>query len=393
MENQTLEVASEFVDLLYSVLPANKTLPLHEPVFCGNELDYLADCVKSGWVSSVGKYVDQFEAGLADFTGASNVVVVSNGTAALHIALIVAGVKRDDEVLVPAMSFVATANAVSHAGAIPNFVDVTEDTLGICPEKLRYYLKCSTERTSAGIRNKNTKRFLSAIVPMHTFGNPTEIDKICEVGLEFGIPIVEDAAEALGSYYQGRHLGTFGEIGVLSFNGNKIITTGGGGALLFNDSDLGAYAKHLTTTAKVPHPWNFFHDQVGWNYRMPNINAALGCAQLEEISQKLRSKKMLMHKYKEAFAASKNFKFFTTKLSCNQNNWLNAVLLNHPSNTLKEAIIEGAVSKGLGVRPAWALLNSLPMYADCPADDLSTSKKLFDSIINVPSSPQLIDVG
>ena len=393
MENQTLELASEFVDLLFSVLPNDKMLPLHEPDFFGNEQKYLADCVKSGWVSSVGKYVDQFEADLANFTGASNVVVVVNGTAALHIALIIAGVKRDDEVLVPAMSFVATANAVSHAGAIPNFVDVSQDTLGMCPKKLKDYLKCSTEQTSGGIRNKDTKRFLSAIVPMHTFGNPSEIDKICEIGLEFGIPVVEDAAEALGSYYKGRHLGTFGEIGVLSFNGNKIITTGGGGALLFNDPDLSAYAKHLTTTAKVPHQWNFYHDRVGWNYRMPNINAALGCAQLESINQKLHNKKILMKRYKKAFEASKNFKFFASKLSCNQNNWLNAVLLNNPSNTLKEAIIEKAVSRGFGVRPAWNLLNSLPMYVECPSDNLSASKMLFDSIINVPSSPQLIDFG
>lgn len=383
--------AEEFLDLLYAVLPRDEVLPLHEPNLEGNEGKYVNDCVSSGWVSSIGKYVDQFESQLAEYTGASSVVLVVNGTVALQIALTLAGVKHNEEVIVPAMSFVATANAVSHVGAIPNFVDVSKDTLGMCPLKLLDYLKNCTEKTPLGRRNKNTKRKVSAIVPMHTFGNAVEINKICEIGLEFDIPIVEDAAEALGSFFENEHLGTFGKAGVLSFNGNKIITTGGGGALLFKDADLGAYAKHLTTTAKVPHPWNFFHDQVGWNYRMPNINAALGCAQLEAIEEKLKKKRILAQKYKEAFKGSKNFQFFDSNLHSSPNNWLNAAMLTNPCKVVKENVIKTSISNGLGVRPAWSLLNSLPMYSSCPSDNLDVSEQLFDSIINIPSSSQLVD--
>ncbi len=391
MEKSGITPAEEFLELLYAVLPRDEVLPLHEPNFEGNEAKYVNDCVSSGWVSSIGKYVDQFELQLAEYTGASSVVLVVNGTAALQIALTLSGVKHNEEVIVPALSFVATANAVSHVGAIPNFVDVSKDTLGMCPVKLRNYLKNCTEKTPLGRRNKNTKRKVSAIVPMHTFGNAVEINKICEIGLEFGIPIVEDAAEALGSFFENQHLGTFGQVGVLSFNGNKIITTGGGGALLFKNTDLGAYAKHLTTTAKVPHPWNFFHDQVGWNYRMPNINAALGCAQLEAIEEKLKKKRILAQKYKEAFKGSKNFQFFDSKLPSSPNNWLNAAMLTNPCKVVKENVIKTSISNGLGVRPAWNLLNSLPMYSSCPSDNLDVSEQLFDSIINIPSSSQLID--
>ena len=292
---------------------------LHEPEFKGNEWAYVKDCIDTGWVSSVGKYVDEFERKLVEFTGARYAVAVVNGTAALHVALQIAGVKVGDEVLVPALSFVATANAVSHCGAVPHFVDSCESTLGLDVKALAAHLERIAERTAHGYRNKETGRRIAAIVPMHTFGHSVDLASLMEVAARFSLPVVEDAAESLGSTYHGRHTGTFGCMGVLSFNGNKIITTGGGGAILTNDPEIARQAKHLTTTAKQPHRWEFFHDAVAYNYRLPNLNAALGCAQLESLPNFLSRKRQLAANYRKAFEHLPGLHFVDEPLDCHSN--------------------------------------------------------------------------
>ena len=372
---------------------ARGMIALHEPAFEGQERAYVLECIETGWVSSVGKFVDRFEADLAAYTGAKHAVAVVNGTAALQVALQLAGVGRDDEVLIPALSFVATANAVAHLGAVPHFVDSAETTLGLDPAALGAYLEAVAERAGDGWRNARTGRRLAAIVPMHTFGHPVDLTGLVEVAGRYGLPVVEDAAESLGSLYQGRHTGTFGLLGCLSFNGNKVITTGGGGAILTDDAALARHAKHLTTTAKLPHRWAFEHDEVAYNYRLPNLNAALGCAQLEGLPAKLEAKRRLAERYAEAFAATPGLATVREPAGCRSNHWLVAVKLARPDMAARDALLAAANDAGYQCRPVWSLLSRLPMYAACPRAPLPVAEALAASLINVPSSAKLADAG
>ena len=363
---------------------------LHEPTFDGNEWIYLKECLDSTYVSSAGKFVDKLEADLANFTGAKYAVSVVNGTAALHIALKLAGVKDNDEVLVPAITFVATANAVTYCNAIPHFVDSEESTLGMGASKLREYLRGTTEQNNGVCVNTATGRVIRAMVPMHTFGHPVDIEGLLSVSKDFNISMVEDAAESLGSYYFGRHTGTFGLLGTLSFNGNKIITTGGGGAILTNDVDVARHAKHLTTTAKVSHKWEFIHDEIGYNYRMPNINAALGCAQLENIQSKLRVKRNLYNSYEKAFAGVLGIKVFKEPDNCKSNYWLQTLVLNNEFANKRDQIIESTIKSGYMTRPAWKLMCDLAAFRNSPSMDLSVAISLYSHIISIPSSPNIL---
>lgn len=382
-------IEARFLVALESVLPSARPLALHEPLFGGNEWAYVKECLDTGWVSSVGKYVDEFERRLAEITGSRHAVATVNGTAALHVALKLAGVEPNDEVLVPALSFVATANAVAHCGAVPHFVDASVDTLGMDPGALREHLGAVAEASGGAVRNKITGRRLAAIVPMHAFGHPADMEGLAAVAVDFRLPLVEDAAESLGSFYHGRHTGTFGLLGTLSFNGNKVVTTGGGGAILIQNEELARHAKHLTTTAKRPHRWEFFHDAVAWNYRLPNINAALGCAQLERLEEFLGSKRALATRYRQAFAAEADMRFADEPAGCRSNFWLSTVLLKEPSTAIRDRLLAAANDAGFMVRPAWTLLNRLPMYATCPAAPLPVSELLAAAIINLPSSPAI----
>lgn len=370
----------------------NGMIPLHEPEFTGNESALVQNCLDSTFVSSVGKYVGQFEAMLADYTGAKYAVAVINGTAALHIALKLAGVQPQDEVLVPTLSFVATANAVAHCGAVPHFVDSSLDTMGMDPSVLAEYLATIAEPIPQGLRNRHTQRRIAAIVPMHTYGHPVDMTSLLEVANRWGLPVVEDAAESLGSTYKGRHTGTFGKLGTLSFNGNKIITTGGGGAILTNDPELAHHAKHITTTAKCPHRWEFFHDEVAWNYRLPNLNAALGCAQMERLLDFLARKRELTNRYRMAFSGLTGIRFMVEPEQSRSNYWLNTVRLEEPDMNIRDKVLAAANDAGYQCRPTWTLLHKLPMFADCPRATLPVAERLEASLINLPSSAKLVDL-
>jgi perosamine synthetase len=362
---------------------------LHEPNFDGNESVYLQQCLESTYVSSVGKFVDRFESDLANYTGAKYAISLVNGTAALHLALKLAGVQAGHEVLLPALTFVATANAISYCGAIPHFVDCEEDTLGINGTKLREYLLENTSQSSGKCVNKNTGRIISALVPMHTFGHPSDLETLLSIAHDFNITLVEDAAESLGSYYCGQHTGTFGLLGTLSFNGNKTITTGGGGAILTNDLDLARRAKHLSTTAKITHAWEFRHDEIGYNYRMPNINAALGCAQLEKLPSKLIAKRDLFDRYKSAFADLEGVQLFDQPKNCQSNYWLQTLLLHEDLCEKRDLVLEATNAAGIMTRPVWVLLNELAAFKSSPTSDLTIAQSLSRRIINIPSSPTL----
>ena len=362
---------------------------LHEPSFDGNEWIYLKECLDSNYVSSVGKFVDQFELSLANYTGAKYAVSVVSGTAALQIALKLAGVKSGEEVLLPALTFVATANAISYLGAIPHFVDSEESTLGIDVVKLREYLSANTERQSGLCINKSTERVIRALVPMHTFGHPSDLEQLMSIARDFNLVLVEDAAESLGSFYQGQHTGTFGLLGTLSFNGNKTITTGGGGAILTNDEALARRAKHLTTTAKISHKWEFDHDEIGYNYRMPNINAALGCAQMEKLPEKISSKRELFKRYKEKFNLISGASIFVEPKNCQSNYWLQTLLLEEDSVDLRDSVLEASNKEGIMARPAWKLMSNLAPYRNSPAMSLKGANSLYRRVINLPSSPGL----
>ena len=363
---------------------------LHEPSFEGNEWLYLKECLDSTFVSSVGKFVDRFEDELATYTGAKYAISVVNGTAALQIALKLAGVQENDEVLVPALTFVATVNAITYCNAIPHFVDSEEGTLGIDTSKLRDYLQRNTSQQSGKCVNNLSGRIVRALVPMHTFGHPSDIDGLLSIANDFNIVLVEDAAESLGSFYHGQHTGTFGLFGTLSFNGNKTITTGGGGAILTNNEALARHAKHLTTTAKIPHAWEFRHDEIGYNYRMPNINAALGCAQLEKLSDKLASKRELFKRYQSAFAQVEGVSLFSEPESSQSNYWLQTLVLDGSESENRDLILESTNNTGIMTRPAWELMNDLEPFKGFPSMDLSTAKSLLKRIINIPSSPGLV---
>ena len=367
----------------------NRLIALHEPEFTGNESTLVQDCLDSTFVSSVGKYVDQFEAMLADYTGAKHVVAVVNGTAALHIALQLAGVQPNDEVLVQALSFVATANAVAHCSAVPHFVDSSPDTLGMDPVALAEYLATVADQTPQGLRNRHTGHRIAAIVPMHTYGHPVDMAPLMEVANRYRLPVVEDAAESLGSTYQGQHTGTFGKFGILSFNGNKIITTGGGGAILCNDAELARHAKHLTTTAKRSHRWEFFHDELAWNYRLPNLNAALGCAQMERLSDFLVRKRALADRYQAIFSRLAGIRFVVEPVHSRSNYWLNTVRLEESDMNVRDKVLAVVNDAGYQCRPTWTLLHKLPMFADCPRAPLAMAERLEASLINLPSSAKL----
>jgi perosamine synthetase len=362
---------------------------LHEPRFQGNESAYLQDCLDSTFVSSVGPFVDRFESELAEYTGARHAITVVNGTAALHVALLLAGVERDDEVLIPALSFVATANAVHYCGAVPHFVDSDERTLGMDPVALRRRLEDVAELRAGGVFNRQTGRRIRTIVPMHTFGHPSDVLALLEVARDFSMNLVEDSAESLGSFMNGQHTGTFGLLGVLSFNGNKTITTGGGGAILTDDSVLARRAKHLTTTAKVPHLWEYIHDEVGFNYRLPNLNAALGCAQMEQLPDFLGSKRRLYERYQQAFEAVAGVSMFREPEGSSSNYWLQALVLDESNISKRDSLLTGLNEAGFMSRPAWMLLNRLAPYAGCPAAPLPTAEYLQLRVINLPSSAGL----
>jgi perosamine synthetase len=384
-----LGLEERFLAALRSVLPQDASIALHEPEFAGNEWAYVKACIDTGWVSSAGSYVDEFERRLEEVTGSKHAVATVNGTAALHVALRLAGVTAGDEVLVPALSFVATANAVAYCGAAPHFVDSEAATLGMDPDALRDYLRTATETTAGGLRNKATGRRVAAVVPMHAFGHPARMEELLRISHDARVPLVEDAAESLGSSYGASHTGTLGHLGALSFNGNKIVTTGGGGAILTQDDALARHAKHLTTTAKCDHRWEYVHDELGWNYRLPNINAALGCAQLERLPDMLARKRRLAMRYREAMASLDELQFVGEPAGCRSNFWLNAVLLREPSEVVRDRLLAVTNEAGVMTRPAWALLNTLPMYADCPSAPLPAAGRLHASIVNVPSSAGL----
>ena len=359
---------------------------LHEPSFTGNEWRYLKECLDSTFVSSVGKFVDRFEADLAAFTGTKHAVAVVNGTAALHIAMKLVGVKADDEVLVPALTFVATANAVTYCGAVPHFVDSEARTLGMDAAKLRDYLASHTEQRAGQCVNRATGRVIRALVPMHTFGHPVDLDRLLAVAHDFNLALVEDAAESLGSYYHGRHTGTFGLMGTLSFNGNKTITTGGGGAILTNDAALACYAKHITTTAKLQHAWEYRHDEIGYNYRLPNLNAALGCAQLERLPAMLIAKRELFQRYRVAFAPVLGVRLMAEPEHCQSNYWLQTLLLDLEFAGQRDAVLQATNDAGFMTRPAWILMHELTPFKDCPYMDLACAQSLSQRLINIPSS-------
>lgn len=368
----------------------SRRVALHEPTFRGNEWVYVKECLDTTFVSSVGKFVDRFEADLATFTGARHAVAVVNGTSALHVALKLAGVIQHDEVLVPALSFIATANSVVYCGAVPHFVDSDSGTLGLDAGKLREHLSATTEIRGGVCVNRSTGRAIRVVVPMHTFGHPVDLEGLQSVCCDFGLCMVEDAAESLGSYYDGIHTGTFGRLGVLSFNGNKTITTGGGGAIVTNDPDLARRAKHITTTAKLPHAWEYRHDETGFNYRMPNLNAALGCAQIEQLPSFLESKRRLYGAYKKAFTGVRNVSLFAEPPRSRSNYWLQALVLDEGTEGLLEGILKATNAEGFMTRPIWTLMHHLPPYRECPRMDLSQAESLARRVINIPSSPGLI---
>ncbi len=367
---------------------AGETVMLHAPTFAGNEKKYLNECIDSTFVSSVGPFVDRFENEIAKFTGATKAVVCVSGTNALHMAMMLVGVERDDEVLTQALTFIATCNAISYIGAHPVFIDVDLDTMGLSPDALERWLEKNAEMRHGECFNKTTGRRIKACVPMHTFGHPVRLDEIVDICRRWNIELVEDAAESIGSYYKGRHTGTFGRVGAISFNGNKTITTGGGGMLLFQDEELGKFAKHITTQAKVPHRWAFVHDHIGYNYRMPNINAALGCAQLEQIDRFLESKRATAQAYIDYFAGEPHgVRFMKEPDGTRSNYWLNAVLL--PDHESQQAFLQFTNDHGVMTRPVWELMNRLDMFKDAQTDGLKNTAYLADRIVNIPSSVKL----
>ncbi len=375
-----------FEDIINFIQETYKTkdfIPLHEPRFSGNEKKYLGECIDSTFVSSVGKFVNEFEEKIASYTGAKYAIATSNGTSALHIALLLAKIKEGDEVITQPLTFVATCNAISYCNAQPVFIDVDKDTMGLSPSALKIFLEnCTSIKNQQCINNK-TGKVIRACIPMHTFGNPCRIDEIKDMCDEYHICLIEDAAESLGSLYKGKHTGTYGEMGVISFNGNKVVTAGAGGCIITNNKALAKRAKHLTTTAKMVHKWEFNHDQVGYNYRMPNLNAALLVAQLEQLNSFLESKRKISNKYKDFFKKS-DIDFMTEIEGARSNYWLNALILDDLKQ--RELFLEATNLANVMTRPVWTLMNKLPMFKDCQQDDLTNSKWLEDRVVNIPSS-------
>ncbi len=376
------------IDFIKSLYDNQEFVPLSVPKFIGNEKKYLEDCIDTTFVSSVGAYVDRFEKDMAAYTGAKKAVVCVSGTNALHMALILAGVERDDEVLTQALTFIATCNSISYLGAHPVFIDVDKSTMGLSPDAVKEWLTSHAEIRDGYCYNKKTGRRIKACVPMHTFGHPVRIDELTSICTEWNIDLVEDAAESIGSKFKGKHTGLFGKVGVLSFNGNKTITTGGGGMLLFMDEDLAALAKHLTTQAKIPHRWEFKHDHIGYNYRMPNINAALGCAQLEHLDEFIANKRETANAYAEYFEGKDGISFFEEPDNCFSNYWLNVVVL--PTYDAQQKFLQETNDNGVMTRPIWELMNRLPMFEHCQHDSLENTIWFADRVVNIPSSVRLL---
>ena len=371
------------IDFIRSIYGSERVIPLHEPRFIGNEKKYLNDCIDSTFVSSTGKFVDEFEEKIAKYTGAKYAVATSNGTSALHIALLLANVAKNDEVITQPLTFVATCNAISCCGANPIFIDVDKETMGLSPLSLQAYLEKNAYIKNQQCINNKTGKVIKACVPMHTFGQPCRIDEIKEICDKYHISLIEDAAESLGSFYKNKHTGTFGQMGVISFNGNKIITAGVGGCIITDDETLAKKAKHLTTTAKVPHKWKFVHDAIGFNYRMPNLNAALLVAQLEQLDGFLENKRLLANKYKKFFKKS-DIVFVTEVENSKSNYWLNTIILKDEQQ--RDLLLDEANSKGVMVRPIWVLMNKLPMFKESQCGDLSHADWLEQRVVNIPSS-------
>ncbi len=372
-----------FIKKLYN---SDSFIPLHEPRFSGNEQKYLKECIDSTFVSSVGKFVDQFELEVAKFTGAKYAIATVNGTAALHIALLMAGVKRNDEVITQPLTFIATCNALSYIGANPVFVDVDRDTLGLSPEKLEHFLAQNTEIINNECINKITKKRIKAVLPMHTFGLPISMDELLDVCNKNKLVVVEDAAESLGSFYKEKHTGTYGLLGTLSFNGNKTITTGGGGMIITNDTTIAKRAKHITTTAKIPHRWDFEHDMIAYNYRMPNLNAALGCAQMESLDDFLYKKRELASIYKTYFD-DKQQHFIDEPKNAKSNYWLNALIMSNKQK--RNTFLEETNDNGVMTRPIWKLMNKLQMYSSAQTGNLENAIWLEERVVNIPSSVRI----
>ena len=392
MVNSVLDAIQQVVG------PSSKEHPigLHEPDFSGTQAwAYVKDCLDSGWVSTAGSWVSRFEQQLCTITGASHAVAVSNGTVALRLALHLVGVGPGDEVLLPPLSFVATANAVAHLGAVPHFVDVEPNALSLCSDALTAQLEAVAQRRQGIVLNRKTGRRIAAVLPVHVFGHPAEVEQLRTVADAWGLPMVEDAAEALASWRHGTHCGLFGSVGSLSFNGNKLITTGGGGALLTNDASLANQARHLSTTAKQPHPWAFDHDSVGWNDRLPNLNAALGVAQLENLDRRIEAKRQLAQRYAQAFAGLTGVELVAEPPGCRSNNWLVSLRITADDLAIAEAhrlqLLESAHEVGLLLRPIWTPLHQLPMYRASPMGSLLVAENEAPRLLNLPSSPQLLE--
>jgi perosamine synthetase len=378
-----------FEDVISFIQDTYKTkefIPLHEPKFVGNEKKYLNECIDSTFVSSVGKFVDEFEEKIANYTGAKYAIASSNGTSALHISLLLADVGQDDEVITQPLTFVATCNAISYCGAQPVFIDVDRETMGLSPSALKDFFENNTSVKSQQCINNKTGRVIKACVPMHTFGHPCRIDKIKEICDKHYVFLIEDAAESVGSTYKGKYTGTFGQVGVMSFNGNKIITAGGGGCIVTNNELLATKAKYLTTTAKVPHKWDFYHDMIGYNYRMPNLNAALLVAQLENLDSFISSKRKLANVY-EAFFNSADYVFVKEPMESKSNYWLNSILLKNKQQ--RDEFLDETNSSGIMTRPIWTLMNKLPMFEYAQCGNLTNSDWLEERVVNIPSSVTL----
>lgn len=375
------------IDFIKSVYGNQEFTPLAVPKFIGNEKKYLEECIDTTFVSSVGKFVDRFEEDMAKYTGAKKAVVCVSGTNALHMSLMLVGVERDDEVLTQALTFIATCNALSYIGAHPVFLDVDRSTMGLSPDAMKEWLVKNAEIRNGQCYNKNTGRRVKACIPMHTFGHPVRIEEMAALCEEFHIELVEDAAESIGSTYKGKHTGTFGKVGVISFNGNKTITTGGGGMMLFQDEELGRFAKYITTQAKIPHRWEFRHDHIGYNYRMPNINAALGCAQLENLDLYIESKRKVAAEYEKFFKDIADIEFFVDSPNTFSNYWLNAVIMKDKKAQLE--FLQQTNDNCVMTRPIWELMNRLPMFEKCENDGLKNTIWFADRVVNIPSSVRL----
>ena len=377
---------NDIVEFIQDAFSTKDFIPLHEPRFVGNEKNYINECIDSTFVSSVGKYVGELEENIASYTGAKYAIATSNGTSALHISLLLANVGQSDEVITQPLTFVATCNAISYCGAKPIFIDVDKDTMGLSPSSLKYFLENNTTVKNKQCINNKTSKVIKACMPMHTFGHPCRIDEIKEICDRYHVFLIEDAAESFGSMYKGKHTGTFGQMAAFSFNGNKVITSGGGGCIITNDKILAKKAKHLTTTAKVPHKWNFNHDMVGYNYRMPNLNAALAVAQLENIDDFLNSKRKLASSY-EIFFSSTDYIFFKEPDKSKSNYWLNTIIFKNKQE--RDNFLEFSNKNNVMTRPAWTLMNELKMFKDCQSMDLKNAKYFALRAVNIPSSSVL----